>query len=81
MLTKQQTVSIVKHLRAVADILEGSTAVAAGSQSNEVKSKRGRKPGAVDAEHRCKGVSGTGDQCKNRATQGTYCGKHTTATD
>ena len=77
MLTKQQTASIVKHLRAVADILESSTA--ASVQVNEVKSKRGRKPGAVDAEHRCKGVNGTGDQCKNRATQGTHCGKHAPA--
>jgi len=79
MLSKQQTTSIVKHLRAVADILETSTAaVVTETQSNEVKTKRGRKPGAVDAEHRCKGINGTGEQCKNRATQGTHCGKHAT---
>ena len=82
MLTKQQTAAIVKHIRAIADILESSTAApaaAAAAQPNEVISKRGRKPGAVDAEHRCRGINGTGDQCKNRATQGTHCGKHTAA--
>jgi hypothetical protein len=80
MLTKQQTVAIVKHLRAVADILESSkppaTAAAQAPAATE-KSKRGRKPGAVADAERCQGVNGNGEQCKNRATQGTHCGKHT----
>ena len=77
MLSKQQTASIVKHLRAVSDILENSATVQA--EAPVEKSKRGRKPGAVDAEHRCTGINGNGEQCKNRATQGTCCGKHVTA--
>lgn len=83
MLSKQQTVAIVKHLRAVADILESSKPVAAAATSATAttvpaeKSKRGRKPGAVADEERCQGTNGNGEQCKNRATQGTHCGKHT----
>jgi hypothetical protein len=77
MLTKHQTESIVKHLRAVADLLEASVAKdPAVPQAAEQKSKRGRKPGAVDDAVRCKGLNGSGDRCKNRATQGTHCGKH-----
>ena len=85
MLSKQQTVAIVKHLRAVADILESSkpatastvAAAAAAAAAPTEKSKRGRKPGAVADAERCQGTNGNGEQCKNRATQGTHCGKHT----
>ena len=80
MLSKQQTVAIVKHLRAVADILESSKPVdnkAAAAAAPTEKSKRGRKPGAVADAERCQGTNGNGEQCKNRATQGTHCGKHT----
>jgi hypothetical protein len=79
MLSKYQAAAIVKHLRAVADILENSSTVVAQVDVPVEKSKRGRKPGAVDAEHRCTGINGNGEQCKNRATQGTCCGKHVTA--
>jgi hypothetical protein len=80
MLSKQQTVAIVKHLRAVADILENSKPVdnkSAATAAPTEKSKRGRKPGAVADAERCQGTNGNGEQCKNRATQGTHCGKHT----
>ena len=84
MLSKQQTVAIVKHLRAVADILESSKPATASTASTATaapapteKSKRGRKPGAVADAERCQGTNGNGEQCKNRATQGTHCGKHT----
>lgn len=40
--------------------------------------KRGRKPGAVADEERCENVNDKQQRCKNRATQGTVCGKHLT---
>lgn len=70
MLTKKQTDSLVKHLREIATILESSTGVA------EATTKRGRKPGAVSDDVRCQETLTTGDRCKNRATNGTFCGKH-----
>ena len=76
MLTKNQANQIAKHLRAVADILEKSNE--SGSQTNEQgQSKRGRKPGTVPDNVRCQGQNSDESRCKNRATQGTLCKKHT----
>jgi hypothetical protein len=74
MFTKTQSEAIVKHLRDIANIFESSSK---GSSNIIVEpSKRGRKPGAVADDIRCKGEGSSGQQCKNRATKGTYCGKH-----
>jgi len=78
MFTKSQSEALVKHLREIANILESSAKVS----SNIVvePSKRGRKPGAVSDDIRCKGEGPSGQRCKNRATKGTYCGKHVSET-
>jgi hypothetical protein len=76
MFTKSQTESLVKHIRDIANIME---AASKGTTNTEAPSKRGRKPGAVADDIRCKGEGASGEQCKNRATKGTYCGKHNPA--
>lgn len=81
MLNKKQTDAIVKHLRDMANIFESANS-ANNSASNPVNdeqpvSKRGRKPGAVADDMRCANINGKELRCKNRATQGTVCGKHT----
>jgi len=80
MLNKNQTEAIVKHLRDIANILESSNKGANNNVISEVEesagSKRGRKPGAVSDDVRCKNINGKEQRCKNRATQGVFCGKH-----
>ena len=70
MLTKKQVDGLVKHLRDMATLLESAGAEAPVT-------KRGRKPGAVSDDVRCQETSASGDRCKNRATGGTFCKKHT----
>lgn len=70
--TKSQLIVITKHLRELANVFESASV----AQQSE-KSKRGRKPGSVADELRCKGEIVKGDRCKNRAINNGMCGKHT----
>jgi hypothetical protein len=83
MLNKNQSEAIVKHLRDIANILEtsfkGPNSNLVSSSEEQVFSKRGRKPGTVSDDVRCIHINGKELRCKNRATKGTVCGKHTTA--
>lgn len=85
MLNKNQSESIVKHLRDIANIMENSyktsnqvkaDASASDEAAEESGSKRGRKPGAVSDDIRCEHMNAKDQRCKNRATKGTVCGKH-----
>ena len=84
MLNNNQTSAIVKHLRDIANILESSNKSSNNNAISEVEesvgSKRGRKPGAVSDDVRCTNINGKEQRCKNRATQGKVCGKHTDKT-
>lgn len=77
MFNRAQTQQLVKHLRAITDILEKSAESPQASQNGEAtQSKRGRKPGVVADNVRCQGQNADESRCKNRATQGTHCKKH-----
>jgi hypothetical protein len=76
MLTKAQTESLVKHIREIANILEKSVGQ---TTTAEQTTKRGRKPGAVSDDIRCTATLPNEERCKNRATQGSTCGKHANA--
>lgn len=77
MLTKTQVSAMAKLFRDMANILD-NTPVTSESVENKVVSKRGRKPGTVSDEDRCEHLIDESNniRCKNRATQGTVCGKH-----
>jgi len=84
MLNNTQISAIVKHLRDIANIFESSNKASNSNAISEVEetagSKRGRKPGAVSDDVRCTNINGKEMRCKNRATQGVVCGKHTDKT-
>ena len=86
MLNKNQSEAIAKHMREIASILENSCKTSNKLSTQEVVeevveegSKRGRKPGAVSDDIRCEHTNAKDQRCKNRATKGTVCGKHTSA--
>ena len=72
MFSKSQLDSISKNLRELANVFESVSK----SQQDFNKSKRGRKPGAVSDDVRCKGEIAKGDRCKNRKVNDGVCGKH-----
>lgn len=82
MLNKNQAESIAKHLRDMAVIFDNAAKASNTNQTEDettvIASKRGRKPGAVSDDIRCEHMNGSQQRCKNRATQGKVCGKHTT---
>jgi len=73
MFSKSQLESISKNLRELAAVFDS---VANNQQTNIVKSKRGRKPGTVSDDVRCKADIAKGDRCKNRIAKDGFCGKH-----
>ena len=87
MLNKGQKEKLVFHLREIANILakdadsDNKSQAKSGSaqqqpETNTITAKRGRKPGTVSDDIRCQGENSSGARCKNRATNGTFCGKH-----
>ena len=90
MLNKGQKEKLVFHLREIANILakdadsDNKPQAKSGSaqqqqqqsETNTITVKRGRKPGTVSDDIRCQGESSLGARCKNRATNGSFCGKH-----
>jgi hypothetical protein len=78
MLSLERCEEISKHLIIISNLLTSS-----GDDKNAIATsdapKRGRKPGAVSDDVRCEHINGNEQRCKNRATKGNVCGKHTTA--
>ena len=75
MLTKVQVTRMASLFREIASVLDNTSAEPV---ENKTVSKRGRKPGTVSDEDRCAHLTDETNnvRCKNRATQGTVCGKH-----
>lgn len=77
MLNKIQIDAIVQHLRDIATIFDIASKQLSNNTVEDKVSKRGRRPGAVSDDKRCEYIKGDSTRCKNRATKGNICGKHT----
>lgn len=70
MLTKEKCIELSRHLKEMSKIFEEA------SKGLEDKKKRGRKPGPVTDDLRCKGEIANGGRCKNSSVKDGVCGKH-----
>ena len=71
MLTKEKCIELSRYFKEISKIFEEA------SKGTEDKKKRGRKPGPVNDDLRCKGEIANGSRCKNSSVKDGLCGKHT----